>query len=329
MPHEPDLLTGASLPPLPTREVRVPAAALTRGPGDALVHAAQWTGPSDRATVVMVHGLGGSHVNWSRLAPRVHEAGWAVWAPDLAGCGLSLLNGRSPTVGAQLDLLTGFITTVAEPPVRLVGNSMGALLGLLLAANRPELVGSLVLTAPALPPTGRPELPVASRFLLGAAPGVAGWWYRHVARHQSPAAQTAELVKLCVSDLETVDRSTLRAHTAMVAHRRLLGTVEAAMPTATRSLLLWLGPRRGAVWAAVAAVAAPTLIVGGEEDRFIPPAVIDQLAARRPDWPRVRLAGVGHVPMLEVPERLVELVSARSLGEGRGLTHEHAHGPIG
>lgn len=308
----------ASPPALPTREVRVPAAALSRGRGDVAVHAAHWAGPSDEATTVLVHGLGGSHVNWSRLAPRVHAAGWTVWAPDLAGFGLTPLDGRSATMAHQLDLLAGFVATIAEPPVRLVGNSMGGLLALLLAAERPELVSSLVLTAPALPPVGRPEPQVISRFLLGAAPGVAGWWYRRVARSQSPATQTAELMHLCVPDLATVDQETLLAHTALVAHRRLLGTVEQTMPTATRSLLVQLGPGRGRLWAAVDAVTAPTLIVGGEEDRLVPPAVLDQLTARRPDWPRRRLAGVGHVPMLEVPDQLAELVGAPSEDWGTG-----------
>lgn len=304
--------SAASSPPaLPTREVRVPGGALLRGRGDALVHAAHWTSPSDDATVVLVHGLGGSHVNWSRLAPRVHADGWTVWAPDLAGFGLTRLDGRSATMGDQLDLLAGFVATVTEPPVRVVGNSMGGLLALLLAVERPELVSSLVLTAPALPPVGRPDPQVVSRFLLGAVPGVAEWWYRRTARRQSPAAQTAELVQLCVPDLDTVDRNTLQAHTAIVAHRRLLGSVEAAMPTATRSLLARLGPGRRAVWSAVDAVAVPTVVVGGEKDRLVPPAVLDQLTARRPEWARVRLAGVGHVPMLEVPGQLAELVSTR------------------
>lgn len=311
MGTDPTPSAASPLPALPTREVRVPARALSRGRGDALVHAAHWTRPSDDAAVVLVHGLGGSHVNWSRLAPRVHAAGWAVWAPDLAGFGLTRLDGRSATIADQLDLLAGFVATVAEPPVRVVGNSMGGLLALLLAAERPELVSSLVLTAPALPPVGRPDPKVASRFLLGAAPGIAGWWYRRTARRQSPTAQTAELMQLCVPHLDTVDRGTLHAHAAIVAHRRLLGSVEAAMPTATRSLLRRLGPGRGALWSAVDAVAVPTLVVGGEEDRLVPPAVLDQLATRRPDWSRVRFAGVGHVPMLEVPDQLAELVSAR------------------
>lgn len=301
-------LVPSSPPTLPTREAWVPAAALSRGRGGVAVHAARWADPSDDATAVLVHGLGGSHVNWSRLAPRLHAGGWTVWAPDLAGFGLTPLAGRSASMAHQLDLLAGFVTTVAEPPVRLVGNSMGGLLALLLAAERPELVASLVLTAPALPPIGRPDPQVASRFLLGAIPG--GWWYRRVARRQSPAAQTAELVQLCVPDLNAVDHETLQAHTAIVAHRRLLGSVERAMPTATRSLLLRLGPGRSRLWAAVDAVTAPALIVGGEEDCLVPPAVLDQLAARRPDWPRRRLPGVGHVPMLEVPDRLAELAGS-------------------
>jgi pimeloyl-ACP methyl ester carboxylesterase len=266
--------------------------------------------PAPAGTAVLVHGLGGSHVNWARLGPLRSRAGWTVWAPDLAGFGLTGLNGRSAAVDDQLDLLAGFIATVADPPVRLVGNSMGGLLALSLAAQRPELVASLVLVAPALPPVGSPDRQVFRRFALGAAPGVAEWWFRHVARHRTPAAQTAEVLHLCVADTSVLDTGLLQAHTAMAAHRRLLGTVERAVPTATRSLLLRLGPGRASVWATVDAVTAPALVVGGEQDRLVTPATLDRLAARRSDWGRVRLDRMGHVPMLEAPEPLAELVAA-------------------
>lgn len=309
---------GRGWQPPATQWVVVPESALARGRGPARVHAARWAGgpgPTTPAaagagTAVLVHGLGGSHVNWARLGPLLAQAGWTVWAPDLAGFGLTGLDGRSAAVDDQLDLLAGFVVTVADGPVRLVGNSMGGLLAVLLAAERPDLAASLVLTAPALPPAGRPDPQVVRRFALGAAPGVAGWWFRHTARHQPPAAQTAELLHLCVADTSTLDPALLQAHTAMLAHRRLLGTIERAAPTATRSLLLRLGPGRASVWAAVDAVTAPTLVVGGEQDRLVQPAALDRLAARRSDWGRVRLTGVGHVPMLEVPELLAELAAA-------------------
>lgn len=303
---------------LPTRRITVPAEALCRGDGAATMHTAHWSGAvDDDSVIVLVHGLGGSHLNWSLLGPRLADAGWTVWGPDLAGFGLTELDGRSASMDDQLDLLAGFVSTVSDRPVRLVGNSMGGLLSLLLAAARPELVSSLVLTAPALPPVGRVDRDVVARFALSAAPGVAPWWFRHLARSQSAAVQTAELMHLCAADPSSLDRDVLRAHTALVAHRRLQGRVEKVMPAATRSLLRRLGPERATVWAAVDAVTVPTLLVGGDADRLISTATLDRLAARRSDWARVWLRGVGHVPMLEVPDRLAALAAARPVHRPR------------
>ncbi len=54
-------------------------------------------------------------------------------------------------------------------------------------------------------------------------------------------------------------------------------------------------------------VRAPTLLVTGDSDRLVPPAAAQALADLRPDWSFEILDHVGHVPQLEVPDRLVQL----------------------
>jgi pimeloyl-ACP methyl ester carboxylesterase len=44
------------------------------------------------------------------------------------------------------------------------------------------------------------------------------------------------------------------------------------------------------------------LLIGGEDDRLVQVAAMRQAAARNPRWESVFLAGVGHTPMLEVPD---------------------------
>jgi len=56
-------------------------------------------------------------------------------------------------------------------------------------------------------------------------------------------------------------------------------------------------------------VEAPTLVVHGELDRLIPVAAARDLVRRRPEWTLEILEGVGHVPMMETPDRFLEVVN--------------------
>ena len=51
-----------------------------------------WDGPPD-ATFVLIHGLGGSHLNWLQVAPGLAGLG-SVFALDLPGFGWSPRDGR-------------------------------------------------------------------------------------------------------------------------------------------------------------------------------------------------------------------------------------------
>lgn len=60
---------------------------------------------------------------------------------------------------------------------------------------------------------------------------------------------------------------------------------------------------------AAESIAVPTLILHGEQDRIIPPAVGAELAARIPAAELVLLAGAGHVPTLSRPRQVVAAIT--------------------
>jgi pimeloyl-ACP methyl ester carboxylesterase len=60
--------------------------------------------------------------------------------------------------------------------------------------------------------------------------------------------------------------------------------------------------RRGNYQKLMAGIDVPVLLIGGEDDRLVPVAAMRQAAARNPHWESVILPGVGHTPMLEVPD---------------------------
>ena len=48
----------------------------------------------------------------------------------------------------------------------------------------------------------------------------------------------------------------------------------------------------------------PVLLMHGELDRLVPVSAARDVARRHPAWRYVELTGVGHVPQLQVPERV-------------------------
>ena len=60
------------------------------------VHWVDFGGRDGGPTFVLVHGLGGSHLNWALVAPGLADRGRVV-AVDLAGFGLTPAGGR-PTM---------------------------------------------------------------------------------------------------------------------------------------------------------------------------------------------------------------------------------------
>ena len=59
----------------------------------------------------------------------------------------------------------------------------------------------------------------------------------------------------------------------------------------------------------LAGITAPALIIHGAQDRIIHPATADILASRLPRARRVILDGIGHVPQLEAPARVAQLIA--------------------
>jgi pimeloyl-ACP methyl ester carboxylesterase len=259
-------------------------------------------------TMVLVHGLGGHHLNWMSVGPTLAERCHVV-APDLAGFGRTPLAGRSAGVRAQRVLLASFIDSIADEPVILVGNSMGGLIAMLEAARRPDKVARLVLVGPAQPRRVATFDPmVALMFAAYALPGVGETVMRWRAAWLGPEGVVRQSLALCCADAGCLPAETVAAHVAMARERAQMPWAQGAFLEATRSIMGVLG-RAGEMRAAIETIQAPTLVVHGTEDRLVPVAASRGLAAVRRDWDLVVWERVGHVPQLEVPDRFVATVA--------------------
>jgi pimeloyl-ACP methyl ester carboxylesterase len=277
---------------------------------DGPVHWIEFTpGDSQDGTpIVFVHGLGGSHLNWCLIGPKLADGRRAV-ALDLHGFGLTPGSRATATVQRNTRLLDRFVREVTGTPVILVGNSMGGLISILHTASAPDTVEGLVLIDPALPVLSRiPDRQVGSQFLLYALPGLGELYVRAAMSRRSPELAVQHVIELCFADPSRADPAMLTASVALAAERqRQEHPNAAAFLAASRSLMRVVGQRH-LYWEMMASVRVPVLLIGGEADRLVPAASMRQAAARNPRWETVMLPGVGHTPQLEAPDNVIAAV---------------------
>jgi len=266
------------------------------------VHYVDHGGPPGGPLLVLVHGLGGSLVNWAALAPLLTET-CRVLAVDLIGFGHTRAGAHSTSVTANQQMLQRFLGEVAGGPAILVGNSMGGLITILESASHPELVPAVVLIDPALPPVPGvfPDPLVAASFGMYAVPHLGRAMLRARRRVRSPEQLAMDVLRLCCVDPARVPADVLEQHMAVARARRGYVDIDEHFLVAARSVLSVL-TRRRAFLTAMSAIRGPVLLLHGEKDRLVPIGAARAVAAAHPSW-RFRVApDVGHVPQLEVPE---------------------------
>jgi pimeloyl-ACP methyl ester carboxylesterase len=282
------------------------------------------TAPSRRASgdspQLLVHGLGGSSVTWVEVIEGLSENGPVV-AVDLPGFGRTPISDDDPlTMQGYVAFVLAVADALGWDTFTLHGNSMGGLIGTLLAAKHSHRVDRLVLVSPALPPRSplgflKPSratidamLPIAISSLTAVALGVVG-----LAGPELDARRNRALLKLIYPDPEGVDRAVLDLMAADFAEdidgvdrrRALLAAIRSISP-------MWADPRY--TWRAVRKVTAPTLLLGGTQDALVPAKVLRAVLAERPDWEGHVLDDRRHALMLEDPESYISIFDGWSAG---------------
>lgn len=271
---------------------------------------------SDGPTVVFVHGLGGSHVNWLAVAPRVAERA-RVLVLDLAGHGRTPLGRRSASVHANARLLDRFVLALAPGPVILIGNSMGGLVSMLETAAHPSRVAGLVLIDPSLPLSRGPiDREIARSFAAYAVPVVGERFVRARRVRLGPEGLVADTLRFCTVDPSRVPAHVVQASIDLARERAAMPRSDHAFLEAARSLLR-LHATRASVTLIRRLPAVPTLLIHGAQDRLVPVRAAREAVRLRPDWQLRILDDIGHVPQLEAPEAVVEAFWSWLDGPGR------------
>ena len=274
-----------------------------------------WAGPSE-TTFVMVHGLGGAHVNWVRVAPGLAGQG-RVLALDLPGFGSSPRLGRGSGMMDLRRTLSRFIDEVGTGDVVLSGNSMGGVLSMIQAAVEPETIHALVLTGAGFPRAShaRPHPLVWGALNLYETPQI-GDLLAQIRTREIDAERVVRLgMRFIVADPSSIPEDVLRLHVDAVRAHADDPDAGPAFVDAARSLLR-LGRRPDAGPRILGNVTAPVLVLHGRRDALVPAAWAEAALRAHPSWRGRIFPDLGHVPMLEAPGRWLAEV-ADWLGEVR------------
>jgi pimeloyl-ACP methyl ester carboxylesterase len=247
-------------------------------------------GDPDGPPVVLVHAYVESwryfELLLRQLPPSLH-----VLAPTQRGHGEADRPSSGYGLGDFAGDLVAFMDAVGLRAAVLVGQSSGGYVAQQVAAGRPERTLGLVLAGS---PRSLRDKPAVAGFLDTLEP----------LRDPLPAAFVRDFVASTIGRAPAPDVLDLlvaesRRVPVRVWRETLRGLVEAVPPMET------------------ATIAAPTLVLWGDRDSFLPRSDQEALVAAIPGSRFVVYEGCGHAPALEQPERLAADVStfvARTFG---------------
>jgi pimeloyl-ACP methyl ester carboxylesterase len=273
----------------------------------ALVHYTE-EGVPEGEPLVLIHGFGASLHTWEGLMPSLRQR-YRVLRLDIAPFGLTgpLRDARGRVVTMDIhvyrDFIDAFLAAVQVSRATLIGNSLGGLIAWDLAVRRPSLVNRLVLIDAAGFPM---QLPIYIDL------------FRHaLVRWSAPRLLPEWIIRAATRDVygdaSRVPEATFRRYVDFFyaeGSREAIGRMVPKLDFADLATDLLAGVR------------APTLVLWGDRDRWIPPAHADAFLARLPNATLRRYAGLGHIPMEEDPHRVASdlLPFLDAAGAGRPLS---------
>jgi pimeloyl-ACP methyl ester carboxylesterase len=229
--------------------------------------------------VLWLHGAGMDRTIWMIAARDPRLAACTSLAVDLPGHGRSAASGCG-SIGAYARFVTDLLDELGIAAVRLVGHSMGALIGLEMLARRPERLTAVVLAGAATTMPVNPALIQAARHdLPRAARMIATYAVSPASRLAAAALPGIRIGGGSVALLANSKAGVLAAD---------LGACDAFACEVQRSPV-------------------PALVVTGARDRMVPAKRGRELAAAL-DAETTEIEGAGHLMMLERPSAFADAV---------------------
>jgi pimeloyl-ACP methyl ester carboxylesterase len=240
--------------------------------------------------VVLLHGFASSLYTWKDVLPAL-AAEHDVVALDLPGFGDSSIP-RPLDAASFPGVVVAVMDRLGLARASLVGNSLGGAVAVAVAGTQPERVERLVVIDSAGFNFRASDRPWLLRFL--ASPGAAAGLERLPVRRRVVAAGLRQVF----------------FHDELVTEERIDEYAAPLLrPGAASAAAELLGGRPMTDFPGLAArVRAPTLVVWGREDTWIPVAHAQRFADAIPGASVVIFEGCGHMPQEEAPADLATVL---------------------
>ena len=248
-------------------------------------------GPADKPALVFANSLGTDLRIWDDVVARLAER-FRIVLYDKRGHGLSETGETPYAISDHVADLAALLDDLAIEGALVCGLSVGGLIAQGLTASRPELVAGLILSDTAHK-IGTAEL----------------WNGRIAAIEKGGIASIAEAIleRWFSKDLRDNDPVALAGWRSMLTRTPQAGYLGTC--AAIRDADFTEEARR---------IAVPALCIVGEEDGATPPALVRQLADLIPGARYEVIAGAGHLPCIERPAKVAELIGAFATEHGLG-----------
>ncbi|MBX2898325.1 MAG: alpha/beta hydrolase [Cyclobacteriaceae bacterium] len=248
----------------------------------------QLLGPHNGRPVVLLHGGGVAGMEvWKQNTMYFAEQSFRVLAYDLFGRGYSDRAEQEYTPEGLLNQFTALVDSVGlEKPFTIISMSMGSMVALDYAARYPNRVDKLIMIDPAITGDFKAnaalKVPVVSSLLLTL------YWYPRAVENQ---------------------RKEFTDHRVFDAYAQRLAYFMNFEGYKTMNYLTWMHTlNQSRVELLDDFPADKILLIYGNQDPYFPEANVQKFLKRYPTLQAHEIYGAGHMPQLERPKEVNELI---------------------
>lgn len=248
---------------------------------------------------VLLHGFGASTFSWREVMEPLSQYGTVI-AFDRPAFGLTerpmpeeWTQDNPYASDAQVRLTLRLMDRLGVDKAVLVGNSAGGTIAVMTAAAAPNRVDSLILVSPAIYETGGPS------------------WISKAAALPQVRRVGPLLVRLLVKQLERALPSAW--HDPSKITPEVMEGYKKPLRADNWDRAFWeftVAGRATGLDKRVGSVTTPTLVIAGDDDRWVPTEQSVRLSSEMPNAVLAIIPACGHVPQEECPGLFMDAVSS-------------------
>jgi pimeloyl-ACP methyl ester carboxylesterase len=248
--------------------------------------------PGEGTDVFLLHGFASSAYTWEGVAPYLNKKGYHVWAFDMKGFGWSDKPKKADYDAVSLmEDVNAFMDKMELKDVVFVGNSLGGAIAVLMELEHPERIDRLVLVDAAGYPMKMPlivkmaDIPFAKtsvNVIFGR--WMIKWNLKEVYYHNDWVKK--EQVKAYYDRLRTKNGLGAQVSLARAVDFNDLADYTARIPE----------------------IQARTLIIWGENDKWIPIELGYRFRKELTNSTLVVIPECGHIPQEEYPDKTAQII---------------------